>query len=314
MELIRPGININFIGKRYYALVFSGLMLFIGAVSLLMHGGPRYGVDFAGGILVQIRFMQNVSAGDIKEALHPINLGDSVVQQFEEKGQNEFLIQVQKKGVDVENIDSSISQALTQRFGENGFEVRRVEMVGPKVGKDLRRKGLMSIVYAVFFMLIYISWRFQFRFGIGAILALLHDVLITLGVFSLFNREVTLPIVAAFLTIVGYSINDTIVIYDRIRENRRKKPRDPLTEVINQSINETLSRTILTSGTTLMVVLALFIYGGGVIHDFAFALLVGVMVGTYSSVYIASPVLIFWEDIFQKQKKSKKRPRQKVES
>jgi preprotein translocase subunit SecF len=271
-------------------------------------------VDFAGGILVQIRFMQNVSAGDIKEALHPINLGDSVVQQFEEKGQNEFLIQVQKKGVDVENIDSSISQALTQRFGENGFEVRRVEMVGPKVGKDLRRKGLMSIVYAVFFMLIYISWRFQFRFGIGAILALLHDVLITLGVFSLFNREVTLPIVAAFLTIVGYSINDTIVIYDRIRENRRKKPRDPLTEVINQSINETLSRTILTSGTTLMVVLALFIYGGGVIHDFAFALLVGVMVGTYSSVYIASPVLIFWEDIFQKQKKSKKRPRQKVES
>jgi preprotein translocase subunit SecF len=314
MELIRPGININFIGKRYYALVFSGLMLFIGAVSLLMHGGPRYGVDFAGGILVQIRFMQNVSAGDIKEALHPINLGDSVVQQFEEKGQNEFLIQVQKKGVDIENIDASISQALTQRFGENGFEVRRVEMVGPKVGKDLRRKGLMSIVYAVFFMLIYISWRFQFRFGIGAILALLHDVLITLGVFSLFNREVTLPIVAAFLTIVGYSINDTIVIYDRIRENRRKKPRDPLTEVINQSINETLSRTILTSGTTLMVVLALFIYGGGVIHDFAFALLVGVMVGTYSSVYIASPVLIFWEDIFQKQKKSKKRPRQKVES
>ena len=314
MELIRPGININFIGKRYHALVFSGLMLFIGAVSLLMHGGPRYGVDFAGGILVQIRFTQNVSAGDIKEALHPINLGDSVVQQFEEKGQNEFLIQVQKKGVDVENINSSISQALAERFGENGFEVRRVEMVGPKVGKDLRRKGLMSIVYAVFFMLIYISWRFEFRFGVGAILALLHDVLITLGVFSLFNREVTLPIVAAFLTIVGYSINDTIVIYDRIRENRRKKPRDPLTEVINQSINQTLSRTILTSGTTLMVVLALFIYGGGVIHDFAFALLVGVMVGTYSSMYVASPVLIFWEDIFPKHKKSKKRPRQKLES
>jgi len=309
MEFIRPGIHIDFIGKRNYALVFSGLMLLIGTVSLLMHDGPRYGVDFAGGILVQIKFLQEVSAEDIKEALQPINLGDSVVQQFEEKGQHEFLIQVQKKGVEVENIDHSISQALAQRFGEKSFEVRRVEMVGPKVGKDLRRKGLLSIFYAVFFMLIYITWRFELRFGIGAIIALLHDVLITLGVFSLFNRELTLPIVAAFLTIVGYSINDTIVIYDRIRENRRKKPRDPLTKVINQSINETLSRTILTSGTTLMVVLALFIYGGGVIHDFAFALLVGVMVGTYSSMYVASPVLIFWEDIFPKQKKLKKRPR-----
>ena len=308
MEFIRPGTNVDFIGKRNYALVFSGLMILIGIVSLIMHGGPRYGVDFAGGILVQIKFLQEVTAGEIKETLQPINLQDSVVQQFEEKGQHEFLIQVQKKGIDVENIDQSISQTLAQRFGEGGFEVRRVEMVGPKVGKDLRRKGMLSIFYAVVFMLIYISWRFELRFGVGAILALIHDVLITLGVFSIANREITLPIVAAFLTIVGYSINDTIVIYDRIRENRRKKPNDPLPQVINQSINETLSRTILTSGTTLMVVLALFIYGGGVIHDFAFALLVGVMVGTYSSVYVASPVLIFWEDLFPKKKRIRRRP------
>ena len=302
MEIIRPGTNFDFIGKKTYALVFSGLIILIGIVSLIMHGGPCLGVDFAGGILIQVRFFQEVTAGEIKNKLRPINLQDSVVQQFEEKGQHEFLIQVQKRGIDVENIDQSVASALVQGFGENSFEVRRVEMVGPKVGKDLRRKGMLSILYAVVFMLIYITWRFELRFGVGAIIALVHDVLITLGVFSLTNREITLPIVAAFLTIVGYSINDTIVVYDRIRENGRKKPNDPLPPVINQSINETLSRTILTSGTTLMVVLALFIFGGGVIHDFAFALLIGVMVGTYSSIYIASPALIFWEELFPKKK------------
>ncbi len=303
MEFIRPGVNFDFIGKKNYAIVFSGIMILIGIISLIIHGGPRYGVDFAGGILVQVKFFPEVTTGEIKEKLKPINLQDCIIQQFEEKGQHEFLIQVQKKGIEVENIDRSISQALTQGFGKNSFEIRRVEMVGPKVGKDLRRKGLLSVFYAVIFMLIYITWRFEFRFGIGAILALIHDVLITLGVFSITNREITLPIVAAFLTIVGYSINDTIVIYDRIRENRRKKPREHLPNIINQSINETLSRTILTSGTTLMVVLALFIFGGGVIHDFAFALLVGVIVGTYSSIYIASPVLIFWDEIFPKKQR-----------
>jgi preprotein translocase subunit SecF len=309
MEIIRPGTNFDFIGKRNYVLVFSGLIILIGIVSLIMHGGPRLGVDFAGGILIQVKFFQEVTAGEIKNKLRPINLQDSVVQQFEEKGQHEFLIQVQKRGIDVENIDQSVASALVQGFGENSFEVRRVEMVGPKVGKDLRRKGMLSILYAVIFMLIYITWRFELRFGVGAIIALVHDVLITAGVFSLTNREITLPIVAAFLTIVGYSINDTIVVYDRIRENGRKKPNDPLPPVINQSINETLSRTILTSGTTLLVVLALFIFGGGVIHDFAFALLIGVMVGTYSSIYIASPVLIFWDEPFPKKKG---RPRKRL--
>lgn len=306
MELIRPGINIDFIGKSKYALVFSGIMLLIGAASLLIQGGPRYGVDFAGGILVQIKFLQEVRAKDIKQALQPINLGDSLVQQFEQEGQHEFLIQVQQKDVEAEHLDQAISQALARAFGEKGFEVRRVEMVGPKVGKDLRRKGILSVLYAVVFMLIYIAWRFEFRFGVGAIIALIHDVFMTLGVFSLTGREITLPIVAAFLTIVGYSVNDTIIVYDRIRENRRKNPHEPFPQVINQSINQTLSRTIITSGTTLMVVLALFIYGGGVIHDFAFALLVGIVVGTYSSIYVASPVLMFWEDIFPKKKKSRK--------
>jgi preprotein translocase subunit SecF len=163
-------------------------------------------------------------------------------------------------------------------------------------------KGLLAILYAMGGILLYVTWRFEFRFAVGAILALVHDVLITLGVFSLFGKEIDLPIIAAFLAIIGYSLNDTIIVYDRIRENTGKHLKEGLVAVINRSINETLSRTILTSGTTLMVVLALFIFGGGVIHNFAFALLVGIMIGTYSSIFVASPLLIFWEDLRDRKK------------
>ncbi len=170
-------------------------------------------------------------------------------------------------------------------------------MVGPKVGADLREKGFLAIVYAMIGILLYITWRFEFRFAVGAIVALVHDVGITLGAFSLFGRDIDLPIIAAFLAIIGYSLNDTIIVYDRIRENMGKLSKENFGVIINRSINETLSRTILTSGTTLMVVLALFIFGGGVIHNFAFALLIGVLVGTYSSIFIASPLLLYWEDV-----------------
>jgi len=169
-------------------------------------------------------------------------------------------------------------------------------MVGPQVGKDLREKGLLAILYAMIGILVYVTWRFEFRFAVGAILALAHDVMITLGAFSIFNLEIDLPVIAAFLAIIGYSLNDTIIVYDRIRENMGKYAKSGLTEVINRSINETLSRTILTSGTTLLVVVALFIFGGGVIHTFAFALLVGILIGTYSSIFVASPLLLFWEE------------------
>jgi preprotein translocase subunit SecF len=189
-----------------------------------------------------------------------------------------------------------ISGNLNSAYGDGAVDLRRVEMVGPQVGKDLRQKGLLSILYAMIGILIYISWRFELRFAVGAIIALLHDVLITLGVFSLTGREIDLPIIAAFLAIIGYSLNDTIIVYDRIRENYGKHQKQGFNAVVNRSINETLSRTILTSGTTLLVVLALFIFGGGVIHNFAFALLVGILIGTYSSIFVASPVLIFWDD------------------
>jgi preprotein translocase subunit SecF len=218
-----------------------------------------------------------------------------VVQRFGDDP-NEFLIRVQESG-EGKDLSGLISGSLESVYGEGKVDIRRVEMVGPQVGKDLRQKGLLSISYAMIGILVYIAWRFELRYAIGAIIALFHDVLITLGAFSITGREIDLPIIAAFLAIIGYSLNDTIIVYDRIRENYGKHQKLGFGEVVNRSINETLSRTILTSGTTLLVVLALFIFGGGVIHNFAFAMLVGILVGTYSSIFVASPLLILWQDM-----------------
>ena len=295
MELIKPNINIDFVGKKTIAVVFSLCLILIGIASLVIKGGPNYGIDFAGGTLVQVKFTQNTKAAEIKKALQPLDLGSVVVQQFGDTA-DEFLIRTQSSSTELEGLSNSIAKALDDKYGAGSVEVRRAEMVGPQVGKDLREKGLMAILYAMIGILIYVTWRFEFRFAVGAILALVHDVLITLGAFSIFNQEIDLPVIAAFLAIIGYSLNDTIIVYDRIRENMGKHAKDGLPSVINRSINETLSRTILTSGTTLLVVVALFIFGGGVIHTFAFALLVGILIGTYSSIFVASPLLIFWEE------------------
>ncbi len=295
MEFIRPNINLDFIGKRKVSVLLSAAVILIGLLSLVFKGGPNYGIDFAGGTLVQIKFEQKTSAADIKAGLSGLELGSVVVQQFGDEP-NEFLVRAQNTSSELEGLSQGISAKLEENYGKGTVEVRRAEMVGPQVGKDLREKGIMAIVYAMIGILAYVTWRFEFRFAVGAILALIHDVLITLGVFSLFNMEIDLPIIAAFLAIIGYSLNDTIIVYDRIRENMGKHSKDGFTAIVNRSINETLSRTILTSGTTLLVVGALFVFGGGVIHSFAFALLIGVLVGTYSSVFIASPLLIFWEE------------------
>jgi preprotein translocase subunit SecF len=223
------------------------------------------------------------------------------VQQFGD-GESEFLIRTPETGDERAQFSKRFEQTLKAKYGEGQLEILRSEMVGPQVGKDLRTKGAMALIYAMFGTLVYIAWRFEFRFAVAAIVALGHDVLVTLGFFSIFGKEIDLPIIAAFLAIIGYSLNDTIIIYDRIRENTGKHLKDGLAVVINRSINETLSRTFITSGTTLMVVLALFIFGGGVIHNFAFALLVGIVIGTYSSVFVASPLLIFWEDFRDRKK------------
>ncbi len=295
MQLIKPDINIDFVGKRKFALIVSVVLILIGLASLTVKGGPNYGIDFAGGTLVQVQFAQPTDATAIKKAMAELDLGDPMVQSFGDN-QNEFLIRVEQASGKLKGLSVQIQNALEQSYEKGDVDIRRVEMVGPQVGKDLRNKGLKALFYAMLGLLAYISWRFEFRFAVGAIIALVHDVMITLGVFSLSGREIDLPIIAAFLAIIGYSLNDTIIVYDRIRENSGKYHKESFSYIVNRSINETLSRTLLTSGTTLLVVLALFVLGGGVIHNFAFAMLIGVLVGTYSSIFVASPVLIFWQE------------------
>ena len=295
MELIKPGININIVGRMKVAAICSLAMIIVSILSLILHGGPRFGIDFAGGTLVQIQFQEDTTVNKIRSGLKKINLEDSIIQQFGYKDNIEFLIRTDKSTADLKGLSGEIEDSLIDTYGKGNFEIRRVEIVGPKVGKDLRQKGINAIAIAMIGILIYITWRFEFRYAVGAIIALIHDVLITVGVFSLLGKEITLPIIAALLTIIGYSLNDTIVVFDRIRENVRKRRKQSLREVVNSSINQVLSRTFLTSATTLLVVLALFFLGGAVIHDFAFALLVGILVGTYSSAFIASPTILIWE-------------------
>jgi len=341
MQFIKPDVDIDFIGKRKFAFVGSLLLIAASIVSLVLKGGPSYGIDFAGGTLIQVQFLKTISPQDIKQALASEELEITAVQSFGEEKDNEYLIRAAGSSVALESLSSKIEENLTSAYPENKAEVRRVEMVGPKVGQDLREKALLAMFSAILFIVVYISGRFELkwmlsivlalclfitlftlkgfgvsipaliaaavlvtlalsfylklRFATGAIVALVHDVMITVGVFSLMDKEFTLPIIAALLTIIGYSLNDTIIVFDRIRENTRKYHRQPYEVVINRSINETLSRTLLTSITTLIVVVALFVLGGGIIHDFAFALIIGIVVGTYSSVYVASPILLVWQ-------------------
>jgi preprotein translocase subunit SecF len=296
MEIIKPGINLDFVGKRRIAIIASLVLLAIGIVSLVVKGGPAYGIDFAGGSLVQIKFSEQTTAAQLRTTLGGLDLRGLTIQQIGDDDANEFLVRVQESGENLEVLAGQIETTLNKAYGEGKTEIRRTEMVGPQVGKDLRNKGAQAIFYAIIGMLVYITFRFEFRFGAGAVVALFHDVLITLGIFSLLNLEIDLTVVAAFLALVGYSVNDTVIVCDRIRENMGKLHNRPLAEIINRSINETLSRTIMTSGLTLLAVLALFVFGGSVIHNFAFTLLVGIIIGTYSSIFIASPVLIFWEN------------------
>jgi len=290
MEIIKPGINLDFVGKRRIALVASLIMLAIGIASLVVKGGPAYGIDFAGGTLVQIKFSEPTTAAQLRSTLGGLDLRGLTIQQVGDDGDHEFLVRVQESE-NLEALAGEIEATLNAAYGVGKSEIRRTEMVGPQVGKDLRNKAAQAILFAIVGMLVYITFRFEFRFGIGTVIALFHDVLITLGIFSLLNLEIDLTVIAAFLALVGYSVNDTVIVCDRIRENMGKLHSQPLAEIINRSINETLSRTIMTSGLTLLAVLALYLFGGSVIHNFAFTLLV-----TYSSVFIASPVLIFWEN------------------
>ncbi len=306
MEFIKPGINIQFVGRRFLFITLSAVVILIGIASLIFHGGLNYGIDFAGGTMVQVKFSQPTTPENIRKALKGLDLGSSTIQQFEESSGEEFLIRVEKSKSDLVGLSDEIKATLDKAYGDNQVDIRRVEMVGPKVGQDLRRKGVMAIIYALVGILIYVTFRFEFKFALGAVVALFHDVIITVGIFSLLDKEFNLSILAALLAIVGYSLNDTIVVYDRIRENLKQPGKRSYEELINTSINETLSRTILTSLTTVLVLLSLFFLGGGVIHDFAFALMVGVIVGTYSSIFIASPIVIAMKGMVKPQGKRRR--------
>jgi preprotein translocase subunit SecF len=302
MEILKNKTEFDFMGKFPAALVFSCVLILIGLVSIVIKGGLAYGVDFAGGTLVQLKFDKPPAIEAVREGLKSIDLGDSTIQEFGSK--NDILIRIQRSEEKLEEVGSRVKDSLKSTFSDSTITVERVEMVGPKVGADLREKALLSMIYSIIGIVIYISWRFEFRYALAAIIALVHDVMITMGAFSLADKEFTLVVVAAFLTIIGYSLNDTIVVFDRIRENLRRRGKSPLREIINTSINQTLSRTLLTSGTTLLVVVALFALGGEIIHDFSFALLIGVGIGTYSSIFIASVFLVFWENWFKASKKA----------
>jgi preprotein translocase subunit SecF len=293
MKIINSDTHIDFMGKIRIAMIISGLLILTGIGSIIFSGGLKYGIDFAGGTLIQLKFKTPPDIEVIRDGLKSIALGESTIQEFGSK--RDILIRVQRSEEKLEAVGVKVRNSLSDKFSKADITIERVEMVGPKVGSDLREKALLSILYAVIGIVIYISWRFELQYAIAAIIALGHDVLVTMGAFSIFDKEFTLVIVAAFLTIIGYSLNDTIVVFDRIRENLRRKGKNTLTEVINSSINQTLSRTLLTSGTTLLVVVALFFFGGEIIHDFSFALLVGVLIGTYSSIFIASVFLVYWD-------------------
>ncbi|MGD9972130.1 MAG: protein translocase subunit SecF [Desulfatirhabdiaceae bacterium] len=345
MEFIKPDINIDFISKRYIAYGVSAIAILISILTLIVQGGPRFGIDFSGGTVIQIRFAQSVPVDSIKTGLGAVGIESPTIQTFGEAKGHEYMVRTDLSLKTDEQFSTRIQQALKESTGQDA-EIRRVEMVGPQVGQDLREKALFAIFYALLFIAIYISgrfefkwiqcgiiaaalmggvyflslmklsmailitlaliltlilfWVFQLRYAMGAVVSLLHDVMITLGFFVIAGGEFSLPIVAALLAIIGYSLNDTIIVYDRIRENLKKHRKLPFEKVINRSVNETLSRTILTVGTTLVSVLALYIWGGGIIHDFAFVMIVGILVGTFSSIFVASPILLVFQDFSKK--------------
>jgi len=282
--------KIDFMTHRRLAMALSLIVILIGIGSLVAKGGPRYSIDFTGGTLLQVRFPEAVAADQLRNELSTVGLGQAEIVRF--GGPEEMLVRIPQ--MNTAGADSLAKEALRARWPD--LELRREETVGPKIGGELRSAAGQAIILALVLILIYITIRFEFRFAVAAIVALVHDVLITLGAFSLANHEISLAVIAAFLTIVGYSLNDTIVVFDRIRENLRVPSGGrSYMEILNQSINQSMSRTIITSGTTILVVVALLVLGGEVLRDFSFALTVGIVVGTYSSIYVASPLLAEWE-------------------
>jgi preprotein translocase subunit SecF len=289
MHLLSKETNINFVGIRKFALAFSAILLIISVYSIVTNS-LNFGIDFTGGTMIEVGYPQPVDLGEIRTTLEQGGYEDSMVQNF--GSLTEVLIRLPV--IETENMAEVSNQvvALLQSEQTEAIEVRRVEFVGPQVGEELAEDGGLAMVYALIGILIYVALRFEYRFAIASVLALVHDVIITVGFFSLFRLDFDLTVLAAILAVIGYSLNDTIVVFDRIRESFLKMRKAEPLEVINTSINATLGRTIMTSMTTLLVVLSLFIFGGEVIHAFATALMIGILVGTYSSIYVAGTAVL----------------------
>ncbi len=286
--------NFKIIDSRKISYIVSIVLLAASIISLILHGGPRYNIDFTGGTLVHLQFEKDVEIQSIRTLLSSKGYGEAEIKHFGSENEISIRTGVAEKA---EEISTAMEKVISDNLTDNPFVVQRVEKVGPKVGRELILKALYAIFWAMILILIYIMWRFEFKFSIGAIAALLHDVIITLGIFSIVDIELSAPIIAAVLTIVGYSLNDTIVVYDRIRENVKasKKSMKDLPGLVNRSVNETLSRTVMTSTTTLVVVIVLYFFGGEVLRTFALALIIGVIIGTYSSMFVASPIVVDWK-------------------
>lgn len=298
IEIVRNP-NIDFISKRKYGFAFSAIVI-LASLLLIVIKGPNFGIDFTGGALLQIRFQESITTSTLRNSLAKIGRAHAQIQALGTVNK-EYIIRA--AGENPEGFANAVKTALAEDFPDNEKEFLREETVEPKIGKELLLKTIWAVVLALFLILIYVSIRFDYRFGIAAVIALFHDAVFTIGVLVLAQREFSIVVVGALLTIIGYSINDSIVISDRIREKQSKMRREAYNVILNTGLNETLSRTILTVGTTLLAVIALLLFGGSVIADFAFTLLVGFVIGTYSSIFIVANIVSVWEERFPKKKK-----------
>lgn len=286
--------NFDFISARYYAYAFSGVLIGAGLVSLFLKGGPKLGIDFTGGNLVQLAFKTDVQMKDLRSILTAASYPDAELQGI--TGRSSFIIRVPKGPASVDSLAKDFQKAVADKIPGTDPVIERAEFVGPAVGRELADQALSAILWASGLIILYVGFRFRSTlWGVCSIVAVVHDVLSIVGIFSILNKEVTVTVVAGILTLAGYSMNDTIVIYDRMRENLRLSKKETLGEIINRSVNETLSRTIMTSMTVAITLLVLFFFGGEVIHDFAFAMLWGVFVGSYSSIFVAAPIIYQWQ-------------------
>jgi preprotein translocase subunit SecF len=309
--------KIDWLKYRWHFIILSLVIGILGAADIARKGGLRYGIDFSEGTIVYAKFEHAPQIDRVRNALEQASMGEAVIQRYDREELNLVMIRVERKSTEAADLDTTATQildVLKKNVTDNKLVDSSTEIVGPVVGAELRTRARNATLFSLLAMLIYIGFRFEPIFGVGATVAVMHDVLLTLGLVSIFNLEISLNVIAAFLTLVGYSVNDTIVIFDRVRENRKVARKQPLGDLLNHSINQTLRRTILTSGLTFIMVLSLFILGGEVLHGFAFVLVAGIIVGTYSSVAIASPIVLWWRNFRDKPLGDRKKSKSKTDS